>query len=223
MKYIKKRVEPQELGHWKAQAKQQSVGVNYDFNNLPNPPKGIVQDSLIREQGYICCYCCQRIATDTSHIEHLNPQNPAIKNESDLDLCLDYKNMLASCGSGKDWPKHCGHKKRNQAIKVSPLQPNCEDFFSYTGSGKISPQADNTVQQQVDAAQQTIDILGLNDYDLKEGRTQALEFLRSQFPQGLTTTQVSKRAEKIRNLDAQEKYQPFWPAVSHYLKKLYDV
>lgn len=223
MKYIKKRVEPPELGHWKAQAKQQSVGVNYDFDNLPDPPKGIVKDSLMREQGYICCYCCQRIATDTSHIEHLNPQNPALKNESDLDLCLDYKNMLASCGSGKPWPKHCGNKKGNQAIKVSPIQPNCEDFFSYTGSGKIGPQ-DNITVEQKEAAQQTIDILGLNDYALKEGRTQALEFLRSQFPQGLTPTQVSKRAEKIRNfLDAQEKYQPFWPAVSHYLKKYYKV
>ncbi len=208
MKYIKKRVEPQELGHWKAKAKQQSVGVNYDYQNLPAPPKGIVQDSLMREQGYICCYCCQRIATDTSHIEHLNPQNPALKNESEPDLSLDYKNMLASCGSGKDLPKHCGQKKGNQAIKVSPIQPNCEVFFSYTGRGEIRPQANNTVEQ-VDAAQQTIEILGLNDYDLKEGRTQALEFLRSQFPQGLTTTQVSKRAEKIRNLDAQEKYQPF--------------
>ena len=222
MKYIKKRVEPQELGYWKAKAKQQSVGVNYDYQNLPDPPKGIVQDSLMREQGYICCYCCQRIATDTSHIEHLDPQNPALKNESDPDLSLDYKNMLASCGSDKHWPKHCGNKKGNQAIEVSPIQPNCEDFFSYTGSGEIRPQANNTVQQ-VQAAQQTIEILGLNDYDLKEGRAQALEFLRSQFPQGLTTTQVSKRAEKIRNLDAQEKYQPFWPAVSHYLKKYYKV
>lgn len=221
MKYIKKRVEPQELGHWKAKAKQQSVGVNYDYQNLPDPPKGIVQDSLMREQGYICCYCCQRIATDTSHIEHLNPQNPALKNESDPDLSLDYKNMLASCGSDKHWPKHCGNKKGNQAIKVSPIQPNCEVFFSYTGRGEIRPQANNTVEQ-VEAAQQTIEILGLNDYDLKEGRTQALEFLRLQF-QGLTTTQVSKRAKQIRNWDAQEQYQPFWSAVSHYLKKHYDV
>ncbi|MDF0554117.1 retron system putative HNH endonuclease [Kamptonema sp. UHCC 0994] len=218
MKYIKKRVEPKDFGHWKAKAK---TGKNYGYSLLNDPTKGILHDSLMQEQGYICCYCCQRIASKTSHIEHLNPQNPENKSDSNTDLSLDYNNMLASCGSDKHWPKHCGNKKGNQPINISPTQTNCEDFFSYTGNGEMRSPINNNLEQ-AEAAKKTIEILGLNDYNLQQSRIQALDFLKLQL-QGLTPTQISRKAQQIRDLDAQGQYLPFWSAVSYYLKKYYGI
>lgn len=207
MKYIEKDPEPKELGYWKAEQR----GINCDYENLSNDLISILNQAFLQEQGYICCYCCQRIKTDTSHNEHLLPQSRY------SELSLTYSNIMASCGSQLKWPKHCGNKKGNREIKVSPLQPNCEQFFTYTEEGEIRP-ANNL--EQNDAAQETIDILGLNDYDLREGRRQAIEFLHQKF-EALTITEAQKLARKIRARDATGKYQPFWATISYYLNRYY--
>lgn len=210
MKYIRKENEPQEFTEWKAQ--QKSIGVNSDYKSLPNPEKGLVQQSLLNEQGYICCYCCMRIKKNTSHIEHLDPQS-----KTDADLSVEYNNMLASCGSYENWPKHCGNKKKNSRIEVSPLQANCEDFFIYSSNGEIEP-ANHLNQQEASKARTTIDIVGLNDEDLKQARINALDAL-----QGITKEQAEKLAQVCMQRNAQQQYQPFCTAVLYYLKRYFGI
>ncbi|MCL1467640.1 retron system putative HNH endonuclease [Argonema galeatum] len=210
MKYIRKGNEPQEFTEWKAQ--QKFVGVNCNYGSLQNPEKRLVHQSLLHEQGYICCYCCMRVATDTSHIEHLNPQS-----KTDSDLSVEYTNMLASCGSSKHWPKHCGNNKKDNAIMVSPLQSNCEDLFSYSSNGKIEA-ANNLNQKHNDDVRKTIDILGLNDYDLTQARINALDAL-----QGITNDEAQQLAQVCMQKNTQDEYEPFCTAVLYYLKRYFGV
>jgi len=65
MKYIQGK-EPQIFSDWKD--KQKSIGVNYDYDSLYNPEKRAVHNSLLSEQGYICCYCCRSVEQSNSHI-----------------------------------------------------------------------------------------------------------------------------------------------------------
>lgn len=214
MKYIQKRQEPQNFSEWKA--RQKPAG-NYHYRHFPNPQRGSVHISLLSEQGYICCYCCKSVDQSNSHIEHLDPQS-----KTDAELSLDYKNMLASCGRDTykpeyRWPEYCGNKKRDLAIGVSPLQANCEEFFNYSSTGEILPTANNLAHQK--DAQRTIEVLGLNHYDLTQGGIQALKAL-----QGIMTQEEAELlAQVCQQMNAQGQYQPFCNAVLYFLKDYFGV
>ncbi|MEG4531846.1 retron system putative HNH endonuclease [Microcoleus sp. D2_18a_D3] len=209
MKYIQKGKEPKNFSDWKAT--QKSLGVNYDYKYLSNPEKKAVHISLLSEQGYICCYCCMRVEQSNSHIEHLAPQ---IKTDSELSL--DYTNMLGSCGRYPNWPEYCGNKKKNLAIGVSPLQANCEEFFDYSSAGEILPTANNLAHQK--DAQRTIEVLGLNHFDLTEGRKQAFEAL-----EGITQEEAELLAQVCQQMNGEGRYQPFCTAVLCFLKNYFGV
>lgn len=214
MKYIQKGKEPQNFSDWKA--KQKSLGVNYHYKCLLNPEKGSVHISLLREQGYICCYCCNSVDQSNSHIEHLDPQS-----KTDAQLSVEYTNMLASCGRDTNkpeycWPEYCGNKKGDIAIGVSPLQTNCEEFFKYSSTGEILPTANNLAHQK--DAQTTIEVLGLNHFDLTDGRKQAFEAL-----EGITQEEAELLAQVCQEKNAQGRYQPFCNAVLYFLKNYFGV
>lgn len=214
MKYIQKGKEPQKFSDWKA--RQKPVG-NYHYKHFLNPERKAVHISLLSEQGYICCYCCNKVDQSNSHIEHLDPQS-----KTDAELSVEYTNMLASCGRDTNkpeyrWPEYCGKKKGDLAIGVSPLQANCEEFFSYSSSGEILPTTNNLAHPK--DAQTTINVLGLNHYDLTQGRIQALEAL-----QGIMTQEEAELlAQVCQQMNVQGRYQPFCNAVLYFLKNYFGV
>jgi uncharacterized protein (TIGR02646 family) len=209
MKYIQKGKEPQILSNWKV---IQKPTPNYHYEYFLNPERAAVHISLLSEQGYICCYCCRSVEQSKSHIEHLAPQS-----KTDAELSVDYTNMLASCGRDQNWPEYCGHKKADLAIAVSPLQANCEEFFNYSSTGEILPTANNLAHQK--DAQRTIEVLGLNHYELTKGRIKALEAL-----QGIMTQEEAELlAQVCQQMDAQGRYQPFCKAVLYFLKDYFGV
>ena len=180
--------------------------------SLFNPEKGSVHISLLSEQGYICCYCCRSVEQSNSHIEHLAPHS-----KTDSELSVDYTNMLGFCGRYPNWPEYCGNKKQNLAIGVSPLQANCEEFFNYSSTGEILPTENNLAHQK--DVQTTIEVLGLNHFDLTEGRIQALEAL-----QGIMTQQeAALLAQVCQQMNAQGRYKPFCNAVLYFLKNYFGV
>lgn len=211
MKYIQKGKEPQKFSDWKAT--QNSLGVNYAaYKYFLNPEKAAVHISLLSEQGYICCYCCKKVDQSNSHIEHLDPQS-----KTDAELSVEYTNMLASCGRDTNkpeycWPEYCGNKKGDLAIGVSPLQANCEEFFNYSSIGEILPTANNK------DAQRTIKVLGLNHFDLTEGRKQAFEAL-----EGITQEEAELLAQVCQQMNWEGRYQPFCNAVLCFLKNYFGV
>lgn len=103
--------------------------------------KNEVKESLLNEQGEICCYCQQRInLNENSIIEHF------IARATDATEMFNYENILACCDGGQKQrteknenqenepefiPKYCGHAKGNETILINPLYENCESHFSY--------------------------------------------------------------------------------------------
>lgn len=165
MKYIIKTNEPQELLDWK----EENKNLNPKFNNLSKKAKDAIFETLLNEQGYICCYCEKELIDKNYHIEHFNPQN---KNEIDS---LDYSNMLCSCqrNQPKGTPSHCGNSKDGWYVEnllVSPMTSDCEEKFIYTKNGQILPK-----DKKDEAAKATIKKLQLDIDKLNELRKKAIE------------------------------------------------
>lgn len=163
MKYIQKGPEPEELLLWKAQA---NGDWSPSFKALRGCEKQALYQSLLKEQGAICCYCEQRITQESSHIEHLKPQE-----REDVDD-LDFSNMLCSCIKIriKGAENHCGVRKDNwfdENLFVTPIQSNCEQQFRYSFNGQI--------HSTNDASEETIHRLGLNCSKLQRLRKAAID------------------------------------------------
>ncbi len=166
MKYIQKGIEPQELMDWKS---RENDDWQPDYDSMGGQLKNIVKESLMQEQGYLCCYCERRLTLNDSHIEHFVPQSNA-----DIDP-LDYSNILCSCQNrlNRGEPRHCGNLKEDwfdSELLISPLDPKCENKFSFKADGKIKP-ADTDDK----AAYTTIKKLGLNIPKLNDLRKKVIE------------------------------------------------
>ncbi len=152
MKSIVKGPEPDEFAQWKAKA---NADWQPTYDNLSGETKRAVKSALMREQGYICCYCERRLLDDDSHIEHFKPQSDSLVDP------LDFSNMLCSCQDKikRGVPRHCGNLKGgwfDEQMLVSPLTIDCAARFAFMGDGKIQA-ADPTDE----AAKTTIIKLGL--------------------------------------------------------------
>ncbi|WP_405565306.1 hypothetical protein [Polaribacter sp. Asnod6-C07] len=119
-----------------------------------NLPKDDTRNSLLTEQGHICCYCMRRIPESRkapgSKIEHFLCQDNHSQEE------LNYGNMLLACLGNEGSPKRlqtCDTKKRNQNLTHSPYNPprNIEDLIKYKPNGEIysTDQIFNTELEEV--------------------------------------------------------------------------
>lgn len=111
MRYIDKtNKEPEDFKRWKA-AHDAALQAMYVDENVTGDDvwryldqeratfnKSQLKSSLVEEQGYICCYCGQRIFKDSNtRIEHCSPKS------DNKALTYEYNNLLASCqGGSKD-------------------------------------------------------------------------------------------------------------------------
>ncbi|MHC8409140.1 retron system putative HNH endonuclease [Pseudomonas sp. Hz4] len=165
MKRVIKGTEPALFIQWKALANEEWIP---SYSILRNPEKHALHESLLCEQGYVCCYCGNKITLESSHIEHFRPQKPF------NHLELEYTNLHASCQgeTEESKPAHCGHKKGNRFSEnshISPLEEDCERQFRFTLIGQIeSANADTP-------AKNMIDILALDISFLNTRRKQKLE------------------------------------------------
>ena len=214
MKWIQKSEEPEALRNWKEQA---NADWTPTWDVLRASEKEGVHDSLLREQGYICCYCGQRISTKTSHIEHLKPRTRY------PELALEYSNMLASCQGESETPPplpvHCGHKKKSwydEKLMVSPLDKNCGDFFTYTESGEISPGANPETKA---AAETTINKIGLNIDKLIALRKKALEAILDDW-ESLTDEDKKTLMSGFEQRNSAGAYEPFCAAIIYMINQL---
>lgn len=105
MIYINKHNEPQ----WLREFKRKNPKADYDSADFAGY-KTELKKELLREQKYLCAYCCCKIDMEKSHNEHIEPRHPknGVSNRS-----LDYHNLVASC-YGFQGEKTCGSKKGNE-------------------------------------------------------------------------------------------------------------
>ena len=62
---MKKQIEPQSLTDWKQQSND---NWQPSYSGLGSSLKDDIKKSLIKEQGYLCCYCEQRLPLPTSEL-----------------------------------------------------------------------------------------------------------------------------------------------------------
>jgi uncharacterized protein (TIGR02646 family) len=222
MRHIQKGDEPDFFREWK-----EGAGENWEpsWSTLQKPEKPELHRLLIGTQGALCCYCTERISELTSHIEHIRPKDP----KRFPELALAYDNLLACCNGGaRDTPPrqlHCDQIKSNwydETLFISPLDPECEAVFRFTGRGEII--ADDQHDRQV-AAETTIKKLNLDCEKLNRSRREAIDAALS----GLTAEQIETYYQKLRDLDSRQRaaqrepgltndeLPPFLPALLHVL------
>ncbi len=181
MKRIVKGAQPRVFRRWKADDR---MAHRPNWNRVPGPVRVSIHESLLREQGFVCCYCESSIARDDSHIEHFRPRKFR-------ELQLDYENLHSSClrEGAKGEPRHCGHLKGrwfDEELLISPLDESCERRFRYTGNGDIFPRVDGDA-----GAKTTIQKLGLDLPKLRDLRAAAIDAFHD-----LSTDEIRRMLER---------------------------
>ncbi|MFO0051547.1 MAG: retron system putative HNH endonuclease [Dolichospermum sp.] len=220
MKRIIKGSEPPCLLQYR-----QTRDANYDGYH----PKELLKTSLLKEQGYICCYCMQRISIHNMEIEHNKAQNKNCY----PDLQLDYKNLIASCSGnrGKRLKNlHCngrkGYYEGKKIICKITLNPadsnkNCENYIKYSSTGKIFSD-DETINHELN------EILNLNHEILVKNRKETLfsviNALNEKFPNKTWSKEaIKKKLEELSSKDAEDKYSPYCQYIVWYLSKRLNI
>ena len=149
------------------------------YDNLPS--KEIIRLSLLKEQGYLCAYCMQRISNDSlkTGIEHWKSRELS-KSENNLIETLDYNNFLAVCSGDLYGEKHCdtsrGNSKGNPVLTIRPTDKRLVDQISYLKNGKIAS-ANPNINRDLNSVQH----LNLNLLLLRDNRKRALEDMQKVF------------------------------------------
>lgn len=208
---IRKSAEPKEWTKYK-----NIPGVQ--FSGIP-----ALQESLYREQGYLCAYCERRIpvrdkmSTEDHRIEHWHCRDK-YPNE-----VFSYGNLLMCCpgqiGGGESY---CDVRKGNDIIELSPLKKECTDSIRYSSDGTIlssNARWDKELNEK----------LKLYHEILKRNREQTLrgviEGINSKRGKGVSWTQkdVKEQLEKWSNKhddgNGHAVYYPFHGIVVCFLKK----
>lgn len=102
-----------------------------------------VLTSLLKEQGYLCAYCMQKINQDNATIEHIIGQN-YIENSLEIgkENQINYDNLLAVC-EGKSCKNdlHCDKSRakyqKERPLFVSPLENRIMQNIKFTPQGMI--------------------------------------------------------------------------------------
>jgi len=217
MKYVEKQESPTFFEDWKeandVETPEKAALKIWDI--LRNPEKGMLRTHLLKEQGYLCCYCyCTQRLIDNplkTKIEHLYPKD----DEKYPEKRFTYENLMLACNGGeRDDPviQHCDAKKGNQEpTLVHPFQHDCAEQFIYNALGEID--GDST------DAKTTITVLGLDIPKLNRLRAKAIgEFI----------LQVNLESEEELNTELQllttkvdDKYGKFCTAVFQFIKNGY--
>lgn len=211
MKFIKKGQEPQEFLAWKNKA---SDDWKPTYSNLGGSVKKALKNGLMREQGFLCCYCESELIVDKSHIEHFMPQS-----DPHIDA-LDYSNLLCSCQNNlkKGTPLRCGNLKGDwfdSELLISPLDPTCETRFTFTADGYIHP-----AETDDGAAIKTIEKLGLDIPELRALRSNAIEpFLLISGDEEMGIEDIQTFVKDYLQPSEDGKFSEFWTTIRYLFKE----
>ena len=133
--------EPTSLTQFKARNPQKT------YKDLTEVERQDIRAECLKEQFYICAYCCQSISgigNDCMN-EHVEARRIA-PNRS-----LDFTNIVTSCTS----PRQCDDSHGSQPLTLTPFMAACETEFEFKLSGRVVGKS----QQALD----TINVLNLGD------------------------------------------------------------
>ncbi len=210
MKKIIKQSEPRSLVEHRA---KQRANENADYDNYSD--KDNLRDYLLKEQGYICCYCMSRIKLDEMKIEHRQPQTKYLSQQ------LDYKNLLGACignQGARPQNQHCDTKKGDSEIIVNPIEgdKNCENLVKYRPDGKIYSD-DISINHDLN------ETLNLNLGFLKKNRKDALDVVIRKLDEKFSNKTwakitVQREIEKLNTKDENGFFDVYCQFIVSYLK-----
>ena len=207
---ITKQASPQPFEDWK------KVNRNEKFDKLNANPhvKSILKNALINEQKGLCCYCCTRIKTDNSHIEHIKPKG----NKNYSNLRFSYNNLLASCEGFEINNETCGHNKGewyDKKLFISPLDNDYESHFTYTFNGKIQGKINNDAK-----ATEAIYRLNLNSYELENARVAIIDSILKDKSLVDCVENIEAEIRHYSMQDANGRLEPFYNIIIFTLNYL---
>ena len=175
-----------------------------------------LKEELIKEQGYLCCYCMMRIHPETSHIEHFWPKEKEFK-----DMDLEYDNLYASCNGENSISleeEHCGHRKNNWWIPdmIPPSSMDIESLFHYTPDGKIHSAKGQRLSY---AAQEMIRNLGLDHFHPERNRRRAIEASEVYDEEDYTEEDIRSFIDYYSHME-HGKYVPYCKAITDCLRDM---
>lgn len=208
MKYIKKGPEPQKLANWKNSDRRPQNVEDWTWKS-GRSIRTDLRKTLMKEQGYICCYCERELVEGDCHIEHFRPKDKDLYPE----LMYEYNNLFCSCQKDLEEgePLHCGNSKYNwfdEQLMISPLDPECEDKFEYFHDGTIQAKDGN------EAAIKTLEKLQLGNEKLSALRKKAIEPF---IDEDISAEEQKKFVEYyLKKKDG--KFNPFYTTIKHLIE-----
>ena len=229
MKNIKKQTEPCSLVKYRATVKNDlnSNSARTIFDNYKGKNKELKR-SLLKEQGFICCYCMQRIHHNNhTKIEHFHPvsQYP--------EQTLDYKNLFVACNGVTHFNdassdkhrkiRHCDTSKgdcegkqkigeKHCTLKINPIDG--EKYIThYIPSGEIKYR--NSVENDIE------NILNLNNDILQRNRKFALAAVINKMSKKVSwrKTEINAIIKKYKAKDKEGKYKQYCQVIIYFLEK----
>lgn len=177
MRKIVKTSEPYTLTNYRSRIPKKNKLDSNIYNDFPDKNKqdcnsnksGNLRKQLLEDQGYICCYCMQRISCDNSRIEHFKSQ------EHNRKYQIQYKNLFVACNNshGKSFAEqHCDVRKADIDLTTKL------NLSSSSSINKIKYKKDCTIYSDDNDIDTDInDILNLNLEIIKNARKQAFNDL----------------------------------------------
>jgi len=226
MKYIQKGNEPTSLEKYR---KSVTPGTKEAYEGYSD--KDALREILLKEQGYICCYCIQRITNELIEvkgkcqyktcIEHWAPRKIYNGENGRPDLRLNYRNLIAACDGNQGRPKHlycCDKSKDNKEITINPTQSSCESQFYFSNSGEVT-------SDDIDIKNDLDNILRLNIQIHRNNRvaalTKALQQLQPLMPKSQLAPRIQKVIDQLSRHDEMGQHEPYFAyAVFHLRKRL---
>jgi uncharacterized protein (TIGR02646 family) len=195
--------------------------VGASFQDMDPDIKENLKKSLLKEQGWVCGYCQQKLRIDNMKIEHFCEQSICNGSGTSQDKRLDYTNLMAVCiGSYGYNELHCDASKANfnsgsgLPIEVSPWIVAHMRSLKYHSTGVL----DSTKTRFTDEINR---ILNLNIKYLKDRRkekfTQIFKLSKHDVP-------AKRKAKMKRLLECDllldgEKFTTHSPGLSEYMLK----
>lgn len=201
---IRKKAPPNALS-------QYNRDPNASFDNMPSAIKDELRQSLLAEQGRICCYCMSRVSFQGSRIEHWLCQ------EDHSDQELKYNNMMLACHGNEGQPpekQHCDVKKRNLPLKFNPSNQNHQRQL------KIRYLRDGSIESgDTDFNAELENVLNLNLAVLKENRKNIYEaIIKALSKKGWNFRTINELIQKNRP-SSQGRAEPFCGVALYHLEK----
>ena len=221
MKWIDKKLKNQP-----ASLKKHLGTPHHNYENYDK--KDELRAILLKEQGFICCYCMRRIqepTEDKMKIEHFKAFSIYDgKTEGKPDLTLDFTNLLAVCKGNKGALKHlqhCDESKGNTETLINPMDKLLIQKIRFNSEGIVSIKEENDVDKTLNHNLNTT--LNLNIQTLKDERrkiwTTLDQLLRKEFGGKMPSKSFinQKIKESIKQLNG--KFEPMCRVSIYYWEK----